>query len=602
MIILHRLGKLILLWLLISGMQCSLPKSKLPHLNKDQDQITEKHQAAFAEDTILAYKYHKLASGYLYQDAEKAMMYSKQVLRLAQKHQWQKGKILAYNLLSTYYLSDGSYDILRELSNETLTLSQKLDLPLYSGHAYRFMAESYSEYRQWDSARINYEHALKIFTRIGADSSKAICLENLGNSYRENSDYAQAFKLYNLSYKIFEKIGYNSGKANVLQSQGYLYVRKGEHSKSEVFYLKALDLYNQDNNFYGKLSILNDLGNIYYWTKQYDKSIEMCLMAYKYAKQYHSYQQTNWALQTLSRSYRSKGMLEEALVYADEYFFNRRMLHDNYIRRQYTMYQLMYENQQMDSAIQQKIIDEQNRIQQFLIGFTLLILASAAFLWLNNKKLRRKNAEIKEALIQGQTIERKRVAAELHDHLGGTLASLNWYLYGIDKKALSPEEQKIYNSVHQMVGAAYKEVRSLSHNLMPAELEEHGLIMALKRLVDKLNENKNIEFTFDNNGLNKRYENKIEFELYSIVLELTNNVIKHSGATKASITLNENPKSIFLTIEDNGNGVVKASRYGIGLHNVKNRVESLSGKIDITNQSKDGTKIEIEIPKTIFMK
>ena len=211
--------------------------------------------------------------------------------------------------------------------------------------------------------------------------------------------------------------------------------------------------------------------------------------------------------------------------------------------------------------------------------------------------MRRKNAAIKEALIQGQTIERKRVAAELHDNLGGTLASLNWYLYGMDKKLLSDEEQKIYKSVHQMVGAAYREVRSLSHNLMPVELEEHGLITALQRLVDKLNENNSIQFEFNVTGLEKRLDRKVEFELYSIVLELTNNILKHSKADRAEISLYESAKTIALSITDNGNGIKNKSSQGVGLGNVSNRVESLKGKIQIADEEYSGAKIDIEIPK-----
>ena len=581
------------------GMQCSSYDSNLSDSSKTNDELTEHHQAGFARDTMLVYKYQKMANRYLYQDAQKAMNYAKQVLRLSQKHQWGKGKILAYNLLSTYYLLDGSYDILRELSNETITLSQQRHLPFYTGHAKRFFADSYSEYRQWDSAQINYQNALKIFTEIGDDSSRAICLENLASSHRDRNNVPEAIKNYDEAYRLFDKINFNSGKATVLQSTGYMHSRRKDYVKANQYYLKALTLYLKDKNFYGELSVLNDLGNSYYWDKQYDKAIEMCLKALKYSKMYHSLQQSNWALQTLSRAYRAKNMYKEAMVYGDEYYYNRRMLHDDGIRRQYTMYQLMYDNQQMDTAIQGKVIDEQRRIQQFLLGILGLIVAFSAFLWFNNKKLRRKNSEIKEALIKGQTIERKRVAAELHDHLGGTLASLNWYLYGIDKTALSEEEKKIYDSVHQMVGAAYKEVRSLSHNLMPAELEEHGLIVALNRLIGKLNENKSIEFVFNDNGLNKRYRNKIEFELYSIVLELTNNIIKHSGANHAEIILNENPKNLLLAITDNGLGINTTAKHGVGLTNVKNRVMSLSGKIKILEEPEQGTRIEIEIPTAL---
>ncbi|MCF0069212.1 sensor histidine kinase [Dyadobacter sp. CY261] len=562
--------------------------------------VEAKPQEGFAEDTALIRKYYKLGSEYLFLDAEKSMFYAKHVLRLSQKHQWGVGKLLAYNLLSTYYLLDGSYDILRELSNETITLSRQLNLPTFTAHGKRFLGESYSEYRQWDSSRINYEHAVQMFTRLKADSSLALSIENLGNCYREKSMYDVAVKLYDQSYKMFDKMNSDWGRATVLQSIGYMHVRLAHYTEAEQYFLRSIALFRKIDNRYGQLNCLNDLSNTYFYLKKYDQSIEAGLKAFEYAKIYHSSQQTNWALVTLARSYKAIGKYDVALDYSQEVNFVRRMIHDESIKRQYTMYQLMYDNKLMDTEIQQKIINEQRVQQRILIAFTCVVILSAIFLWFNNKKLRAKNAEIEAALIEGQTIERKRVAAELHDHLGGTLASLNWYLYGIDKKVLSEEEQKIYDSVHQMVGAAYREVRSLSHNLMPAELEEHGLTMALHRLINKLNENKKIAFTFNLKGMNSRLNNKIEFELYSIVLELTNNIIKHSGATEALVELTENVKTIVLIVSDDGTGMIEPDRQGVGLRNIKSRVESLHGKIQIHSQIKNGIRVEIEIPKVVI--
>ncbi|GGM88895.1 hypothetical protein GCM10010967_22040 [Dyadobacter beijingensis] len=594
----YKLVLLFSLGCLLSAAQCT---SIGQNGEKKAPEVVEaKPQENFAEDTALVHQYYKLGSEYLFQDAEKSMFYAKHVLRLSQKHQWGRGKLLAYNLLSTYYLLDGSYDVLRELSNETITLSRQLNLPEFTAHGKRFLGESYSEYRQWDSSRINYEHAVQMFTRLKADSSLALSIENLGNCYREKSMYDTAVKLYDQAYKMFDKINSDWGRATVLQSIGYMHVRLSNYAESEKYFLQSIALFRKIDNRYGQLNCLNDLGNTYYYQKKYDQSIDVGLKAFAYSKIYHSTQQTNWALVTLSRAYKGKGMYAEALEYSQAVNFVRRMVHDETIKRQYTMYQLMFDNKLMDSEIQQKIINEQRVLQQILIGITCIVILSAVFLWFNNKKLRAKNAEIQAALIEGQTIERKRVAAELHDHLGGTLASLNWYLYGIDKKVLSQEEQKIYDSVHQMVGAAYKEVRSLSHNLMPAELEEHGLTMALHRLINKLNENKNIAFTFNLKGMNNRLNNKIEFELYSIVLELTNNIIKHSGATEATVDLTENVKTISLIVSDNGTGMIDPNRQGVGLRNIKSRVESLHGKIQIHSEEKNGIRVDIEIPKVII--
>ncbi|REA59734.1 two-component sensor histidine kinase [Dyadobacter luteus] len=597
MITLYRLGLLFSIFIFLAAVKCS-PVNNESAPVQESAAFDEKHQSDFAKDTADVLGYLSLAHSQLYLDAEKAIVNAKLVLKLSQKHQWNKGKILAYNLLSTFYLMDGSYDVLRELSNETLLLSRKVKMPIYNAHARRFMAESYSEYRQWDSAQVNYERALKVFVEMKDDSSRALCLENMGNMWRERDKIDIATAHYEQAYNIFKGLHMESNMGSVLESWGYMYVRLNQHEIAEKYLLDALTLSQKSKNLFGEISVLNNLGNSYYWEKKYDKAIDACQKALKYSRQYHTTQQTNWAHQTLGRAYKEKNMLEEAMYYNENAYIARRKIHDDYIQRQYTMYQLMFENQQMDSAIQKRTIEQQEQVQRFLIGLTCLIIAFAAFLWYNNKKLRRKNAEIQEAMAQGQALERKRVAAELHDHLGGTLASLNWYLFGIDKKALPDNDQKIYNRVHEMVNAAYKEVRSLSHNLLPAELEEQGLTVALARLTSKLNDNKSIAFTFDNNVDQKRYGTKTEFELYSIVLELANNIIKHSKASIANISLNEVSKTIHLIVTDNGTGFDKSAKSGMGLFNIKNRVESLSGKIKINENFDSGTRIEIEIPIT----
>lgn len=553
---------------------------------------------SFARDTLLIDKYKRLSTYYLYYDADKAVLYAQNILRLAQKHNWSKGKIIAYDLLSTYYVIDGSYDILREISNETLLLSQSLHVPLYTANAKRFLGETGAEFKQFDMALANFQSALATFTAMHQDSSVAVCLENLGNFYREKLEYPQALKYYDLAYKAYKKIDCQYGLGSVLQNRGYLYVRKGEYDQAEKFLDQSLAIFQKLNNRFGILNALNEIGNIYYSQKRYDLAIKAEMEAFELSKLYNSSRQTNWALICLYKSYKAKNDPEKSLFYLEQVDYIRRTRHIERVAREYNMYKLIYDNQQMDSEIQQKIIGEQNTIQRFLVGFLVLFVAFAAFLWFNNKKLRQKNAAIKEALIQGQTIERKRVAAELHDHLGGTLASLNWYLYGMDKKILSEEEQKIYNSVHQMVGAAYKEVRSLSHNLMPVELEEDGLVVALERLVGKLNETGLISFSLRVKGLEKRLNKKVEFELYSIVLELTNNILKHSKANEASIDLEESIRTINLLITDNGNGIKSKSTEGMGLGNVKNRVQSLMGKIKISGEEVPGTMIAIEIPRT----
>jgi signal transduction histidine kinase len=110
------------------------------------------------------------------------------------------------------------------------------------------------------------------------------------------------------------------------------------------------------------------------------------------------------------------------------------------------------------------------------------------------ESLLKQNAELQAALLQGQTIERKRVAADLHDSLGSTMTSLIWTLQAIDTHKLQPEEQNVYQNLKKMLSNAYDEVRLLSHNLLPEEFEKQGLVSALQYFVRKVNQNSSIKF------------------------------------------------------------------------------------------------------------
>jgi signal transduction histidine kinase len=156
-----------------------------------------------------------------------------------------------------------------------------------------------------------------------------------------------------------------------------------------------------------------------------------------------------------------------------------------------------------------------------------------------NIELQQKNEEILTALFEGQTLERKRVASELHNNLGSMLSAMRYRLQILDKEKLSGKEQKVYDSILEMMGTAYAEVRLISHNLLPAELEKKGLKGAIEKLIGDINLGQKliIDLQMDDDILpkNKRFE----LELYSICLELINNIIKHAEATQASVSFYE---------------------------------------------------------------
>lgn len=208
--------------------------------------------------------------------------------------------------------------------------------------------------------------------------------------------------------------------------------------------------------------------------------------------------------------------------------------------------------------------------------------------------LLRKNAELEAALLEGQTTERKRVAADLHDNLSSMLTAVRWNLMGLNKNNLSERERGLYDEVMTMTTSAHDQVRLISHNLLPEELEKEGLTRALERLVNKLNRSGTVHFSLTITHLAERLSKKTEFELYSIILELTHNVIKHSGATEAEISLIRQDERIRLIVSDNGRGLAENRENGMGIQNVESRVKSLNGKWHLSSQEGKGVVFEAE--------
>jgi NarL family two-component system sensor histidine kinase LiaS len=131
---------------------------------------------------------------------------------------------------------------------------------------------------------------------------------------------------------------------------------------------------------------------------------------------------------------------------------------------------------------------------------------------------------------------------------------------------------------------------------VPEEFEKQGLAEALRHFVRKINQTKTIQFNLSIDPQLGRLSPKIEFELYSISLELINNILKHAHATKASITLAPEKNLVRLVIADNGRGFFDNDSDGKGMKNVKARVESLNGNWQYDSKQNKGTSSTITIP------
>jgi signal transduction histidine kinase len=249
---------------------------------------------------------------------------------------------------------------------------------------------------------------------------------------------------------------------------------------------------------------------------------------------------------------------------------------------------------QKQMTLEHQVNEQQrNQLWYFLGGFILVLLS--AYFFYNNYQLRQTNRAISAALLEGQTTERQRLAADLHDNLGSTLSALHWSMEAINPQKLSPQEQRVYRHVQATITQAHDQVRLLSHNLLPDELQKQGLWKALQHLTDKLNRNTPLRWSLTPPDNPPRFDAKTEFELYSIVLELTNNILKHAQATEGRVECRVLNGECRVTVSDNGVGMAEKRVNGKGMQSVESRVRSLNGTLSITSQVGHGTTFEVVI-------
>ena len=204
-------------------------------------------------------------------------------------------------------------------------------------------------------------------------------------------------------------------------------------------------------------------------------------------------------------------------------------------------------------------------------------------------ELKTEQLNVTRQILTTQENERKRIAEDLHDELGGNLAAIKMAFQSFRL----PQHQS--EMTLQLLDKAAANTRSIAHNLMPPDFEKTSLAELLQHHYQYQNTEGNIRFYFYSTGTPYPFDKPVELMIYRILMEITNNIFKHSGATESTVQIIYHDAYLELIAEDNGHGFSDKSTDGIGLKNVRSRVDYLGGLLNIdTGQS--GTTIIIQIP------
>ncbi len=256
-------------------------------------------------------------------------------------------------------------------------------------------------------------------------------------------------------------------------------------------------------------------------------------------------------------------------------------------------------------ATQQQALRQQRQLSALYLALLLAVLGAGALglaLWRHRRRLaaQRQAQHAAQAVLHGQETERRRLARDLHDGLGGMLATVRLYLASAGQRPdLPAEPAHLLKRAVAHLDRSIGELRQVARNLMPEALLTFGLSQALHDLAATRPLAEEPQVQVQLYGLDERLPPALEVEIYRLVQELLANARRHARARQVLVQLMRHGPEVQLVVEDDGCGFDPAApRLGVGLRSVQARVQYLGGTLDVQSRPGHGTTVSIELRAT----
>jgi signal transduction histidine kinase len=399
-------------------------------------------------------------------------------------------------------------------------------------------------------------------------------LVNLGGVYLEKKDYPLLRKYALKSLELHREIGAKDGECTSLRGLAISYLQEGNYILAKEYALNAYAIADSNNYKLEKASCLKTLSSISY------------------------------AMQDLKQG-------EIYFNESDDMF--EALFKESYLQSA-AEFEEKYESDKKDTQLklQQAELVRKNYLNTILIvaGVTLLMLLLLSYRNYKQKQIiqqqrineleTEKKLTATEAVLKGEEQERTRLAKDLHDGLGGMLSGIKYSFQTMKGNLImTPDNQQAFERSMDMLDSSIKEMRRVAHNMMPEALVKFGLDTALKDFCNDINQNGIVKIDYQSIDLeNAGIDQTTAINIYRIVQELVNNILKHASARTAFLQVTNNNGHIAVTVEDDGKGFdtsILSVEKGMGWSNIQSRIKFLNGKIDIQSDPGKGTSIHFEL-------
>ncbi len=520
----------------------------------------------------------------------------------------QKG--IAANLINiaNIFQFKGDFENATNYYIKGIKIYEKLKDDFRLNISYSNLASIFDNIGQKEDAKKNWQKSIKLAKKLN-DS-----IQLINNHYNLADLYLDENKTDSAYIHIKKAKNYLKNKTNkhlkhlINYSETRYFIEKQDFTNAFKTATKALNYAKQINNPYYLALSHTLLGWVYFKQKKYNRALIETHKGLDIAKKYQNKTDLIKINSQLSAIYSEMNRPKKALFYKNlQYKYKDSVLNETQ-KKNINLINTKYQTEKKDKEITKQNLKLQQQQMQYnyMTGIAVFLLITSILTWfLFKQRQKRKNQEIislkrehqiktLESLIEGEEKERFRIAKELHDGVNGDLSAIKYKL-----SSLLEMNNTVIKEAITMIDNSCNQVRAISHNLVPPSLEEFNLIQATESFCDNMDEIHPIKINFQHIGESLNISKKMQINIYRILQELINNAIKHANASKINVQISCRNKLIQITVEDNGKGFDKNNikSKGIGLNNIKSRVEFLYANLDIISDSK-GTSIILEMDTT----
>ena len=511
-----------------------------------------------------------------------------------------------YSINGTALYYKGDYEKAIESHLKASKISDTLHLDSGKARVFNNIGISFIKLEDWIKAEEYMKKSLAICKKHNIKRGISYTLGNLGIILRNQKKYDEAKKMYQESIKINEELNDLAAISRNFDNLGSLNERLENFAEAKSNYEKAIYFGEKSKN-YSTLAISHhNIASLHTKSKNYEIAKTHYDKSLKIASSLKSKDILRNIYLGMSVLFEKKHEFEAALIARKDY----EKWKDSVINSEHlsaiSELEIKYETEKKEKEIlalsEQKLKDEaalekqQARIKRLSIGLIgIILLSGLGFIIFRQYSHNKKQQDLIATIADTQIEERKRIAQDLHDSVGGSIALARNKLETLLQSA--KEEPKEIEGFLETLSKTGEQIRQISHNMMPGELVKFGLVSAVQTIIDQI-DNQSLETNLYVHNLEERIDQTKEIHLFRIIQEIIQNTLKHAKASQLNIYLNKFPKYLSVMVEDNGIGFISGqdSNSGIGLNNIKNRVAYLKGKLNIDSSNGKGTTFNVQIP------